>query len=323
MSSATRIVDLPPSVAKTILGGTMCEFATVTAKGVPLNTPMLYSVEPDATTVDVSTGVSYPTKAERARRNPKVGLLIEAPDGGPVVSISAWAGVRDADIQANALRYANDFRSLLPMIGGGRSWEAMRGAYWYWARIFIHCAPETIRWWPTAEATTTTGAEEVWCAPSGGTPLASDPPPTRPPSAAPSWREPGDWRARAEEVISTFPPPHLSVIDTRGFPLPFRTTSVRVTADGFCIDIPGGAPWPAQGAASLCFSGRATFVGQLDGGDFVVDRMLPELPMVADMNEIFDPTPPVRATLVERLGIELERRGQAVPEMPTTPPWAS
>lgn len=323
MSSATHIADLPTPVAETILGGTMCEFATVTAKGVPLNTPMLYSVEPDATTVDVSTGVSYPTKAERARRNPKVGLLIEAPDGGPVVSISAWAGVRDADIQANALRYAHDFRNLLPMIGGGRSWDAMRDAYWYWARIFINCAPETIRWWPTAEATTTTGAEHVWHAAHEDAPLASDPPPARPPSAAPRWSEPADWRSRAAEVTSTFPPPHLSVIDDRGFPLPFRTTSVRVTPSGFCIDIPAGAPWSARGTASLCFSGRATFTGQLDGEDFAVDRMLPELPMVADMNEIFDPTPSVRATLIERLTAELARRDQAVPTMPAAPPWAS
>jgi hypothetical protein len=63
-------------------------------------------------------------------------------------------------------------------------------------------------------------------------------------------------------------------------------------------------------------------VGRVDGENFAVDRMLPELPLVADMNEIFDPTPPVRATLVERLTAELARRGQAVPAMPATPPWA-
>jgi hypothetical protein len=41
------------------------------------------------------------------------------------------------------------------------------------------------------------------------------------------------------------------------------------------------------------------------------------------MNEIFDPTPSVRATLIERLTAELARRDQAVPTMPAAPPWAS
>lgn len=122
MSTAARIDALRASVAYTILGGSTCEFATVTTDGVPLSTPMLYSVELGGTTVDVSIGVSYPGKAERARRNPKVGLLIEAPDGGPAVSISA-----------------------LRVIGAGRPWDTLRQAYWYWARIFIHCVPVTIR----------------------------------------------------------------------------------------------------------------------------------------------------------------------------------
>lgn len=317
----TPIAQLPPPVPTTVAENYICEFATTTAKGIPLDTPMLYSVEPDGSTVDVSTGVSYPTKAERARRNPKVGLLIEAPDGGPVVSIGGWAAVRDADIQANALRYAHDFRNFLPVIGNGRPWEAMREAYWYWARIFIHCTPVTIRWWPTQAATTTAGAEQVWRAPNPVAPPASEPALAGAPSAAPRWPEMDNWRARAEEVTSTFPPPHLTVIDADGFPLPFRTTSAHPTSEGFSIEIPSGAPWSAQGPASLCFSGRATFVGRLDAWKFVVTRMIPELPLVEDTNEIFDPAPSVRSALVERLTTELGRRGQAVPTMPTIPPW--
>lgn len=96
-----------------------------------------------------------------------------------------------------------------------------------------------------------------------------------------------------------------------------------MTHAGFALGIPAGAPWPRTGRASLCFAGRATFVGRLDGSDFTVERMLPELPLVADTNEIFDPTPAVCEAPTNRLTAELARRGQAVPTMPAEPPWES
>ena len=52
-----------------------CEYATLTNR----NTPITYPVNPylgdDGRTLDVSTGLTYSSKAERARRNPKVALL--------------------------------------------------------------------------------------------------------------------------------------------------------------------------------------------------------------------------------------------------------
>ena len=95
-------------------------------------------------TFDVGTGLSYPAKAERARRNPKVGLLIEGDPSEPIVAIAGHAQVRDTDLQANAERYiaetAHDPEVDVP-------WEIARNAVWYWTRIIVAITPVRMLWW--------------------------------------------------------------------------------------------------------------------------------------------------------------------------------
>jgi hypothetical protein len=60
--------------------------------------------------LDVSTGLTYPAKAERARRDPRVCLLFADPvgsgiDAPPTVLVQGLATVRDCDLQANTDRY--------------------------------------------------------------------------------------------------------------------------------------------------------------------------------------------------------------------------
>ena len=93
-----------------------------------------------AATVDVSTGLTYPAKAERARRDPRVALLFADPVGAglenpPVVLVQGLATVRDADLQAGLDRYVAAATTKLPDSVKGMPWPILRRAVWYYARI--------------------------------------------------------------------------------------------------------------------------------------------------------------------------------------------
>lgn len=51
------------------------EYASLTRANTPVTYPVPPYVGDEVLTLDVSTGLTYPTKAERARRNPNVALL--------------------------------------------------------------------------------------------------------------------------------------------------------------------------------------------------------------------------------------------------------
>jgi hypothetical protein len=51
------------------------EYASMTRSGAPITVPVTPFMGENGATLDVSTGLTYPTKAERARRNPRVALL--------------------------------------------------------------------------------------------------------------------------------------------------------------------------------------------------------------------------------------------------------
>ncbi len=310
---------LPPAVSELIRTQLVVQYASVSAAGVPIDTPAGVFGSADLTTIDLATGVAYPAKAERARRNPKVGLLIEGKPGQPVVSIAGLATVRDTDLQANLDRYIAE-----SVLARGPTaitdWSLTRQAIWYYTRMFVCITPIHIRWWDNRESMDR--APSSWRAPSDLVVPPSDPAPGGKASSPPAWPQ-KPWQEMAAAALGRKAPGHLTLLDDEGFPLPIGTLDIALVDGGFRLVVPAGAPWRA-GKATLCFWGVEIFVGDVTPRDgavfFEVERALPLFPLTADVSQVLKPTPENRAVLMKRLEEEVGRRGQAVPVMPLDMP---
>lgn len=306
--------ELPERVRKFIESGVVAEFATVSAAGVPIDTPTYYFPSDDLATLDVATGLPNPAKAERARRDPKVGLLIEGAADEPVVAIRARAAVRDADLAANTVRYLSEtgFKG----ISHGVTWQQAREAVTYWSRIIIENTPAQIYWWDTPAALD--GPPQVWSGPADQAFPHSDPAPSgkMQPSAWPV----RPWTEVAADALARVPAAHLSVLDEHGYPAPMRARSIELVDEGFRLEMPRGLPWRCEGPGSVTFAGFFTFIGEAHPQDgavlFRVERALPEHPSTKDTKEVLQPSEDTRRKAMARLEFEAQRRGQPVPPVP-------
>lgn len=163
------------------------EYASLTRAGTPVTYPVTPYVGEDGRTLDVSTGLTYPAKAERARRNPQVAILYSDPlgsglDGAPVVLVQGMVTVRDADLQANTDRYVRLAMAKLPDTYDGQPKFMLRTLAWYFARIWVQVTPTHIFWWPEGRLDE---PPREWTAPEGTGAPPSDP--------APPGRQPASW----------------------------------------------------------------------------------------------------------------------------------
>jgi len=314
-----RLADaLPDPVVTLMRSGAIAQYATVSAAGMLVDTPVLYFPDDDLAKVSIATGLSYPAKAERARRNPRVGLLLEGGPDLPVIAIAGMAAVRDSDLQGNVHRYLAETCYTLPH---DPDWALARQAVWYWTRIIVEIAPVRILWWDSPAA----GGRAP--PPGGGrgrTRLtASDPAPPGQTSRPAQWAQ-LSWQELANQALGRGATGHLSVIDADGFPAPMRALEIAITDDGLSIRMPNGAPWSMTGQACLTFGGIETFLGTVTPGNgcvtMAVARTLPVFPMTGDMTQLWNPAAETRAQLMRRLEEELQRRGQAVPLIPDIQP---
>jgi hypothetical protein len=309
---------LPQHVVRLIQSVVNAEFATMTADGTPIDTPLFAFPAEDLSTLDMATGLAYPAKANRVRRNPKVGVLIEGVlPGEPTISIAGMAAVRDADIQGNALRYLAETGHYAHT--GPDLWPEQQKAIWYWMRIIMLIAPKQILWWD--DPAQLEGAPHRWDAPADTVFPVSDPAPPASHEPAPKWLQP-PWTELAEGVLARGAPGHLSLADADGFPRPFRARNIKQVEDGFTLDIQASAPVIRQGKASLSFAGRENFIGSVtpEGSHLrlKVDRVLPILPLMD--GELWAPQPATHEALMGRLRKGLELRGQTMPVIPTIKP---
>ena len=312
------IEELPAEVVTLMRSGSIAEYATVSAAGMPIDTPVLYFPGDDVRSLDLATGLSYPAKAERARKNPKVGLLLEGRPDEPVISIAGMAAVRDSNLQANVLRYLSEASYTLPR---NPDWTLARQAVWYWARIIVEIVPARILWWDNPKQMDS--SPKRWDAPVGSIFPQSDPAPPGATSRPPKWEEKA-WQVLSEQALARNVDGHLSVLDALGFPLPIRARSITQTETGFLLDVARGLPWELSGNACLTFGGVETFLGsvtrQSGQVEMTVERSLPIFPMTQDMSQLWEPTPGTREQLMRRLEEETRRRNLPVPVIPIDRP---
>jgi hypothetical protein len=125
--------------------------ATMSRTGTPIAYPQNPYLSTDRSTIDITTGVAYPAKAERARRDPRVGLLFWDPTHSgltstPLVLVKGLATVKDADLQANTDRYLGTRARHMV--------EFPLSETWYWPRIWTLIAPLEIWSWTDTCSTT-------------------------------------------------------------------------------------------------------------------------------------------------------------------------
>jgi hypothetical protein len=316
------LADLPGDVRTVLSGSLVCEYASLTKDGRPITWAVVPYPGP-AGTLDVSTGLTYPDKAERARRSPRVALLYSDPIGlpageHPVVLVEGSATVRDADLQANTDRYVRE--SLARTTGFDRMpWFLVRRLNWYFARIWVQVTPERITWWPHGDL----AVQPVTWVATDVVPPASDPaprgtPPPRRPAAAES-----DWKLVAERAERLGAPVLTTTV--AGRPVPVRARSVERTSEGYRLGLPVGAV-TADGPACLTFhragvglawQENVVFAGSarvVDGEASVsIERALPDWSINGSSTQRAVGFLRHSRRLKPRLRAESARRGQAVP----------
>jgi hypothetical protein len=323
-------MGLPDELLPILVDNWSCEYASLKNDGTPITIPLIPFPGEDGRTIDINTGLAYPTKAERARNNPKVCLLFSEPRSAPaekppVVLVYGKATVCDADLQTNTDRYVRGFLARMKFL----SWMPrflMRGMRGYLARIWIAVTPLKVIWWTEGDMEK---EPKEWHAPEGTHPPPCDPKPdplTEPHQTLVTPK--ADWREDIAYALEKLGPPVLTVVDGEGYPVPFRTKNGILEPDGVRLNLLPVMPTSARGRACLTFHTLAmnngmmvsnenlTFIGDVDGRQdevlFKVERSLQGVSFKMSMKGILELIRVIRG-FRSRLEAEAFRRGQPVP----------
>ena len=245
--------SLPQEVRETFERFITCEYTTVDSRQQPITWPVTPYYHPGEPTIDVTTGLGYPKKAEDARRNPRVALLFSDATGsgmesGIKVLVQGPAEVDDQDLVANRERYWRESWEKLPGIREMHPPRFMRGLFnWYYTRLYVKVRPERVFVWPDGDharepTLLDSRIEEVR---SGHT---AEPPEEHEPAAGGAVA----WDPRIEELGRRHPTAVLAWLAPDGFPLAVRV-GVRTEPERHRVAIdadPAGLPL-SEGRACL------------------------------------------------------------------------
>jgi hypothetical protein len=317
----------PPALTEVFERAITCEYASLTRAGAPVTVPSTPYLGNG--TIDVSTGLSYPAKAERARRNPKVALLFADTIGAgsaaaPAVLVQGHAAVRDADLQANTDRYVRVAMQKLPSATKGQPKFLLRRMRFYYARIWIEIVPQRILWWSSRAL-----AEQPssWVASPAGELPHSDPDPSG--SRPPAWLSPpAEWRELAARALRELPLADLTFVGEDGYPVCIPVTAGGLSGDEVALELGAGAPPLRAGPACLTVHGHDerftsqenhTLVGSLEvdapGARLRVQRALADWSLTGSRAQIAIGFMRKGRMLTPRLQSEAARRGQQVPSV--------
>lgn len=150
---------LPDEVREAFERFITCEFTTVGASKQPITWPVTPYYTLGDPTIDVTTGLGYPKKADDARTHPSVALLFSDPTGSGIESgirvlVHGTATIDDHDLKANADRYLREAGTKLPATKKMHPPKPIRAAFnFYYARIYIKVRPERVFVWPDGDVT--------------------------------------------------------------------------------------------------------------------------------------------------------------------------
>ena len=245
--------SLPTEIREVFSRFVTCEYTTVGGRQQPITWPVTPYYRDGGPTIDVTTGLGYPKKADDARGHPSVSLLFSDPTGSGLeapaqVLVQGTAEVDERDLAANADRYFRESGEKLPATRKLHPPKPMRRMFdWYYTRIYVHVRPERVFVWPRGDigaepAVHDAHMEEVR---SGH----SEEPPEDHGAAA---RGPTAWDDRLEELRRGHETAVVSWLAPDGFPLSARLP-IRVDRDAHAIHLlrePAGLPL-ADGRACL------------------------------------------------------------------------
>ena len=151
--------SLPRDVRECFERFITCEYTTVDARQQPITWPVTPYYRQGTPTIDITTGLGYPKKADDAAANPHVALLFSDQTGAGIaepiqVLVQGTADVDDRDLAANRERYWRESWEKLPGTRDAHPPAFLRGLFgWYYTRIYVHIRPERVFVWRGGDIT--------------------------------------------------------------------------------------------------------------------------------------------------------------------------